>query len=234
MIDRIHKLNVLAHRGTEHEAALAAERVRELLDKYNLEIGEVELAAQPAAEQDACEPIKKRPHHYHFLMVAAQKLFGVGGYWLRCRYPREKNHSWVPIFYGSKGNVGAAVASFQYFLAVVDSLYSVEVERANLGNLFRLATPSSRAFKLGCSEQLCVLVERHLKSLHVTEQTKAIVRVTDALVLKHEHKLKTEGMRGQPDRIQLPDDQKAYLAGRHAGNSIDIHGAGKQLGGASK
>jgi Protein of unknown function (DUF2786) len=229
IIDRIHKLNVLAHRGTEHEATRAAERVRALLDKHNLEIGEVELAAQPAAEQDVSEPLKKRPHHFHFLMDACQKLFGVGGYWLRCRYPGDKKLTWVPIFYGSKSNVSAAVVSFQYFKAVVDELYRVEVGRSNEHLLFRMVAPSSRAFKLGCSEQIAILVDSYLKSLQVTDQTKAIVRVTDALVLKHTEKLKTEGMRDKPDRIELPEDQRAYLAGKRAGNSVDIHGAGKRL-----
>ena len=231
IIDRIHKLNVLANAaGTEHEAANAATRVREMLDKYNLELGEVELAAHPAEEQDACEPLRKRPHHYHFLMNAAQTLFGVGGYWLRCLYPRKSKPVMVPIFYGSKSNVSAAVVSFRYFIATVDELYRAHLKKPDTGSLFRMTRVSARAFKLGAAEQINILVAKHLSSMAVSTDTKAIVKVTDAIVIRHTERLKSSGMAWEAEEIPFPgDDLRAYQAGKRAGNSVDIHGTGKRL-----
>ena len=50
LFDKIRKLMALSHSPNEHEAALAAARAREILDKYDLSLTEVEMSGEEIIE----------------------------------------------------------------------------------------------------------------------------------------------------------------------------------------
>lgn len=229
ILDRIHKLNTLANAaGTEAEAANAAERVRELLFKYNLELGEVALSQQEAHEAEGEQAAKRRPVHSQVLFTAVQKLCGVGGYYSRHR------GKMTPVFYGAQSNVDAAVAAYQYLKASVERIYEHGKERTeqtvSQPNLFfRLVEVKPnrdyerRSFLIGCSSRI---LERINAQSVTPSESMAIMRITDSIVQRHFEKL-SPGFKLQETNVSM--EEQSFQAGHRAGANVDLHGAHKQL-----
>lgn len=230
ILDRIHKLNTLANAaGTEAEAANAAQRVRDLLLKYNLELGAVALSEQEAMEAEAESSAKRRPVHSQVLFTATQKLCGVGGYYLRNKKRK------TPVFYGARSNVDAAVAAYQYLKVSVERIWETgetrteqTVRQPNLFFHYLEVKPNRdydrRSFLIGCSSRI---LERIGQQSATGAENMAIMRVTDLIVQRHYEKLK-DGFK-QEKAQQVSMETLAFDAGHKAGGSVDIHGAHKQL-----
>jgi hypothetical protein len=211
ILKRIRSLKALAERaGTEAEAALAAERVRELLERYNLEAGAVRIEEDGAIDVEALAFTKRRQPHIRNLVAAVDVLFGVAGVW-----DEESDRGRRYLLYGAKANVEAAQATLSYLVAAV-----VELSRSE-----RI---DKRSFRCGASVRIFEMCERHAdvsrRSLERGEgDGLAIVRLTEQLTHDYARKrfpgltMKTES------RVFV--NANRFDAGYVAGARIDIHGA---------
>lgn len=226
ILDRIQKLQALADRaGTEAEAFNAATRVRELLDKYNLEIGEVELRTRGAEERDIVTR-GKRDAASEFLLKGVGLLCGVGVYWFyTAPDPRTHRRQNIGRFYGSRANVEAAVQTYAYLEASVSSLF----EQRKRGFLFPIGTLRIDLYRAGAGSRILERIQEWIATREMTNETQAIILVTDELRRQREAELMQAGLKKFPVRIQKAKRMNSYREGRRDAERVDLHGAGKQV-----
>ena len=223
IIERIQKLQALADRpGSEAEAVNAAARVRELLDKYNLDLGEVNIRVQGAYETDALKR-QQRESWLRFLMEGVTKLCGVGGYWWHEKLPGKKATNTMR-FYGARGNVETAVQTLEYFMATGTALY-----KARRKQYIIPAQLQREAYLTGFGERVWQRIGDWVDQRNLTQDTMAIILVTDELRKRREDELKAQGMRTSGDISKMPADKRSFQEGRYDGGRVDLHGTGKQL-----
>ena len=173
-LDKIRRLHVLSqHAGTEAEAALAAQRVRELLQKHNLDIGVLKLQ-QEEGKESACY-IGRRSGHHMVLVHAVNLLCDVESFLSGSR------NSWSVVFIGLPANVDTAVATFSYFLESVEALLVGYLRNQNpihkfLGYRGRAA---NQAFRIGCSSRIFDRVHEQIEQERKkqTNDAMAVVKI---------------------------------------------------------
>jgi hypothetical protein len=231
IIEKIQKLQALADRaGTEHEAALAAERVAQLCQQHNLDIGVATLVEEEkeASEAQHVHETSRWQAHWWKLGKACERLFGVGCYAKNTiTFDRDSlgvatsYHRWkTMVFYGLKANVEAATVTYRYLLASVETLLE-----GHIRNGHPLKGPSDfRSFRLGCAVrimdeagQIKAAAERHFTS---NEETKALVLLGSALMASYEKKHHFHTTHSAP-----AGNHDHYGAGYDAGAKVDLHGA---------
>jgi len=222
IIEKIRKLQALAERaGTEAEAANAAERVRELLLKHNLEIGSIALEQEKGSDESTDDDLCRVQGHHLDIAFACDELFDVKNYMVsrRVAYRRRlvRFH-----FVGLSANVKAACLTFSYLCASVESLLA-GWKRDFDGEFWERAS-AYRSFRIGVTRRIKEMASEHKRqSQEHNPATAEIVRVANALAWRMYSGIKFSGRtRGG---FAWPSDQGAYASGYAEGGRIDIHGA---------
>jgi hypothetical protein len=213
---KIRALQALADRaGTEAEAALAADRVAELLRKHNLEIGSVQLEAE---EKTATEGVSyhmpgKVQAHWTNLALACCSMFGVG------KYRRNVGGRVERVFYGLKANVAAATMTYDYLVASVEALLDGAKKTHGL-----YGASEFRSYKIGASQRIYDEA-RKLKAgreLHdVSPESMALTKLENSLIAAHK---KAAGLKTLKPAAGAAH-RSLYDLGYAAGGRVDIHGA---------
>jgi len=234
ILDKIRKLQALAdNAGTEHEAALAAQRVAELCRAHNLEIGAI------ALEQEEREATEIRYEHkgsyqsyWGMLATACGDLFGVGLYRSKAAHIsrdmfgqiKAAKDTPVIVFYGLRASVESARVTYQYFVASTEAMLEGYIRGGA-----RPGVSQMRDFRIGCAARICeeskkvaaaARAQLAAAPAEVQQQTAALVRLENNLVRAHAAKLHLRA--GRSVRASGGD---AYRAGYAAGGRVDLHGA---------
>jgi hypothetical protein len=220
IIEKIRKLLALSESPNEHEAALAAARAQELLQRHNLTLGIVEHAGEQKAEQFATDFLgtRIRPHVW-ILASACDTMFDTGSFY---RSSRVHNSSWHRqcakqiVFIGLTANIEAAVVTFSYLRAAVDALAR---QRAEDGLLF--GASESRDYKLGAADRIAEEIARHKRRLTDADPTAAaLVKVGCDVARRAMEDLKLisgGGFNVQP----VSGDHAAYGLGHADGEKVN-------------
>jgi hypothetical protein len=229
-MEKIAKLLELAKSPcNEYEAARAAEKAQELLDRYNLSLGEVELAAAESAETHFLCP--RNPPRYLWVLVAAvntlfdtasilteEDLFGPTCITL-CGIPQNVEAARLTLHYLQDSI--KAIARARRDLLVIKRKSS---QRANLKR--RMSYFYGAACRIHHS-----IIEAKAKA-EASEQRQAIVRVSNAIALRHMNEKYPKRKSSKPRKPNL--DERAFLLGHADGARINAHGVHKALPGNSE
>jgi hypothetical protein len=220
IIDKIRKLLALSQSPNEHEAALAAARARELLQRHNLALGIVEHAEEQKAEQAGTEflGVRIQPHIW-ILASACDAMFDTGSF----RQPgpvggsnwRRRQFAWKLVFVGLKTNVEAALVTFGYLRAAVDALAR---QRAQESMLY--GASESRDYKLGAADRITEEIARHKHRMTDADPAAvALVKVGRDVARRAMEDLKLS--RGGGFNNQPVSDRHAYGLGHADGVKVN-------------
>lgn len=228
IITKIQKLQSLADSAVnEHEAALAAQRIAELCERHNLDIGVARLQEEETRASDSTFILgAKRSAHINYLAFCIRKLFDVGTY-QTMRYLPVTNKAGVvtgskrqacEIIYGLKANVQSAIITLEYLQASIEAMLKGWILEGNDGR-----ETNRRSFRIGCANRISNEVKKitAVKPQIAGSESQALVVLSNQLIKQYgvANGLKTVS---RPIGAVRPD---AYSAGYSAGGRIDIHGA---------
>jgi len=225
IIERIAKLLELAKSPcNEYEAALAAERAKELLALHNLSVGEVELAAAESAETHFLCP--KNPPRYLWILVAAvNTLFDTAS----ILTVEDLFGPTCIALCGVKQNVEAAGLTLHYFQ---DSIKTMARARRDLLTIKRKSSQRANlqrrmSYCYGAACRIHTSIIEAKAKAEASEQRQAIVRVSNAIALRHLNEKYPKRKASKPRKPNL--DERAFLLGHADGARIDAHGVHKSL-----
>jgi len=112
LIDKIKKLMALSHSPNEHEAALAAARAREMLDKYDLSLTEVERNDEEIIEHKVDTGTREPRLWMGRLAVSVSKAFN-------CRVFRMYG---IMVFCGTRADTQVADYTYMFLFRTVKRL----------------------------------------------------------------------------------------------------------------
>jgi hypothetical protein len=206
----------LAERQTtnEHEAAQAAARADELIQKHNLSMHVVEDPDQQKAEKHLSESLGRRvaPHKY-ILAQAVDHQHDVEHYRTTSRENQEK----YLVFLGLAANVEAAVLTHAYWCGAVDASYRA-ARRRDGGEL------NAHDYKQGFAENILARVRAARRAAAEDPSIAALIRIGNEVArraLDAEEVLFGKGF-SYSDQVR---DQEAYERGYRDGSRVDLHGA---------
>jgi Protein of unknown function (DUF2786) len=197
IIERLKKLIAMADRGTEHEAAIASERMQELLQEFNLTRADIESKGDEQVENALTAKREKLEHDrsamYQYQRDLMQTIAGNNFcmYFLRTSTkpdPRGKLAIWSKekedyiaakrvkshLLIGRSENVQATILMYDYLIDTMHRLLPFQGRE-------RLETPA-KLWLAGCAETLC---ERLMKqrtgkeAKQETDGTPGLVRLAD-------------------------------------------------------
>jgi hypothetical protein len=183
VLERIKKLLELAKSPcNEHEAALAAEKARELLDEHNLSLGEVEIGAAPSAEEHFLCP-ENPPRYLAVLVRAVEILFD-------CASILSREGLFGPsciALCGVPQNVEAAALTLHYFKESAHalcrarrSLLIIKSRRSARANQRRLIS-----YRYGVAARILDEIEKARARAQADANRAAIVHVSNAVAKRH-------------------------------------------------
>lgn len=166
VIDRLRKLMAMAERGTEHEAALAGERMQAVMQEYNLtraDIGQEDGPEDPTKvrreekkhdrsalyvyQQDLMKTVGK--NNFCIYVLGSRRVFDKDGRFIdhsdpeRRRYKRSKCH----VLVGRSENVTAAILMYDYLIDAMERVMPyVGMKRRS---------SDARLWLLGCTHRVC-------------------------------------------------------------------------------
>lgn len=225
VLEKIQKLLNLSHDpANEHEAALAAEKARQLLEKHNLSTGEIKLEGMASSEVRI--PVAARIAPYFVILVkSCDLMFDTESIQVTNAW---SGNSWY-VFCGLPQNVETAKTVLFYFLDSIRSL-----ARARRAILIKKGKRSDRAncrrlesFRLGAASRIHVEVEKFKRGVGTEPNSAAIVRVGNAIARRHIDE-KYPGHR-TVKRRRSEIDPLSYRMGYSDGGRISIHGPHKIL-----
>lgn len=215
LLKKIQKLYALAQDpSNEHEAALAAEKVRQLLEQHNLAMVDV-LEESKESDERRLRFGEKMPAFHIILWEACSSLFDIEA----LRLHRRKGARVVIVVCGIPQNIEAAIETFLYFTA---SIRSLETRHS-------FDRPSQRnSYRLGAAQRLTDEA-RHLKSKADNPDSTALIHIGKAIATKH---IAENYRRGRKRSfVASGTDAYAEALGYEDGELINLHGAGKHLAG---
>jgi hypothetical protein len=229
LLDKLRKLTALAENaGTEAEAALAAQKVADLCEKYNLNIGVAKLSQEETSATEATYMSAGRVEvHINALAEACSQLFDVG----RLRRPKSEpvmkdgrvtgiKRVSVLVFYGLRANALAAQMTFEYLGASVEAMLQGWIRTR--GHVNR---EDMRSFRYGCAQRIMHEAQKLKAAKHnhtaPGSDGMALVKLSNQLVANHFKSLKLH--KGKTRRIYVAAGAKE--AGYAAGGRVDLHGA---------
>lgn len=209
LLERIRALCRLSKDpANEHEAALAADRVRTLLEKHNLSLRDVVEQRVEGAEAVAGR-WSRLPRYVVVLANACKLMFDVA--WFHSRRGI--------VFCGLEANIAAAVETLDYFDTAILSLL-----------LLRTSIRARRrrnSYRLGAATRVAYEVKR-LKdeAVATSADSTALVHIGTAVAKRvmDRHALTTCTRRAKP-----PRPNKAFIAGWIDGEKINARGAPEML-----
>lgn len=214
ILDRIRRLLALSTSSNEHEAALAASKAQDLLLKYNLEMSQIEQTVEDEVERwNFLNPLTETWLDVLINGIATNNM---------CRVIRGKGYKdgqregdkFIPgkevrhyYMFGKKPNLEVTVYMYSYLAAEIDRLTPV-------GQTAKYV----RAFRLGAAAKVAERMKEELKTFQSTEETKALVVVTDKAVAE---RLKQDFPRTTTSSISI-GDSRGYHDGQAAGKTINF------------
>lgn len=214
IVEKIRKLQALAEGATEHEAALAASRVQELLAKHNLDIGSIELESEPGTRQEVGRAYRRIPAFANILSGACDELFDVRSY-----LHGSKRFGHVFVFVGLKANVEAACLTYSYLMESVESLL-----RGAKATRIVYGSEECLAFRIGAATRIHdIAQEQKSRTVNQIPRYGELVHIANALAERMIQDLDLKGSRGGTGGfIQF---NLAYNLGYDQGSRVDLHGA---------
>lgn len=223
VIEKIRKLQALAERaGTEAEAANAAARVRELLEKHNLDIGTVQLEAEPGCEQ-VSHAIGKRKPHYNVVARTLCDLFDVECFWV------GKGSKWRVAFVGLEANVETARLTFHWLLESIEALLEGWKKTRHIGEGFLFGCkPFDKdeyvAFRNGAAMRIRDLAMERKRAAMRASQSMELVRIGNAVAKRMVEQLEFRGTY-DPSVKPAKKAELAFREGYRQGSRVDFEGA---------
>jgi hypothetical protein len=222
IIERIKKLLALSQSTNEAEAALASERVQELLLRHNLDINIVGREKEPSAEQVETDKKARRLAHEFIIASVMCDLFDVKYFQMR----HNKGGKTI-VFIGLSLNIESALLTFNYLNSAIN-----EFAKARKGELSGLS--EYRDYKLGAAERIRADIRKHKEqqNLQLEQNGQALVLVSKQIAQKA-YDVVTKGF-GSGSRLRGASNQNAYSLGYSDGARINPHAArgNRQLGSA--
>jgi hypothetical protein len=220
LLDKIRKLLALSKDpANEHEAAAAGEKARQLLDQYNLTVGELDMEATPSCE----ERVRCSEHPDPWLLslfTTCDFLFATDH--IIC--PRPYGLSFIAVC-GLPQNVAVAIETVRYFAEALRGLV-----RARGRQLVKRGKRSKRAnarrvrsFKIGAAMRIGF----EARELKRTEQEEKLVLVGNAIARRHMDRCYP---RHKAKAIRKPKFDQELALGYEDGAKVNPYGTRKQIG----
>jgi hypothetical protein len=215
VMDRVKKLLALAERQTtnEHEAAQAAARAAELIQKHNLSMRVVDDPDQQKAEKRKSESLGSRvPPHKYILAAAVNCQHDVEHY----RAADWDGNKYL-VFLGLSANVEAAVLTHAYWCSTADAMYRA-ARRANGSDL------NAHDYKQGLAKNILSRVRAPRRAAGQDPSVAALIHIGSAVAeraMDAEQVLFSGGF-SYSDQVR---DSRAYERGYADGSRVDLHGA---------
>jgi hypothetical protein len=217
LIDKIRALYRLSKDPcNEHEAALAAEVVRRLLEKHNLSLSDIPPDRVSSTERPATRYMARVDRYTTLLADACALVFDVE--WFvniqRCGICQQRR----VVFCGIAENVDAAVMTLPYFKTSVRSLL---VRRDAIRSRRR-----QNSYKLGAAARVFTAADELKRAAaSSSEQTTALVRIGSAVAKRH---LLQRGVSTRKIAVRKkPRINQAFLLGYIDAEQISLRGAGR-------
>jgi hypothetical protein len=170
--------------------------------------------------------------HWAYLSGAVQKMFDVGTFRRNVGTVSHDHNGRVIavkakinyVYFGLSANVQAALMTYNYLLASVESMLAGYCRETGRGG-----RETMRSFRIGCAcriyEEAKTLAAGRAQQIEASPDGMALVRLQNQLVRAHSAKL---GLRSKSTRVRSADSS-AYSAGYSAGGRVDIHGANGRM-----
>jgi len=162
IIDRIQKLLRLAkNAGSEHEAALAAQRASELMTQHEIHEAALALDAQAPRIAEAIDKrfqvtdTKKKVAWHMRVINGVARTYGARAYWTRGR---------IQLF-GRLSAVQAASYTAQYLMSEIETITDAEAPSPRHSRAYR------NAFRLGCASRVAERLDEQTAAKRAPKNT---------------------------------------------------------------
>jgi hypothetical protein len=215
VIDRIKKLLALAERNTtnEHEAAQAASRADELVQKHNLSIHVLDNPDQQKAEKRSSESLGIRVAPYKYILSdAVDCQHDVNSY----RTQNQDRQKYL-VFLGLPANVEAAVLTLAYWCGAVEASFRAARRRTS-------PDLNAHDYKLGFAENILARVRSAKRSAALDPSIAALIHIGNDVARRA---LDAESclFGGGFTYSRHARNQETYERGYQDGARVDLHGA---------
>jgi hypothetical protein len=245
-IDKVRKLLALANSANEHEAAAAAARAAEIMERYRLDAAMVAQAEQRQVEQDEAFAMNEdlRGDRTHARMPT--------WYWTLAWAIADANRCMLRRVWVVRGRTAAVAfagrpSDAQAARYMLDAIAN-EVDRLGSEYVARLVRGSSRAagksFRLGCAvtisdrlgESVAQTTSAVRAELRAAGDEQGLVRLDHAIAQRTadakrlEDFMAANGVRYRSAGSTSVSSASAFAAGQSAGQSVNLRGGTAALG----
>ena len=223
LIEKIRKLMALSHSPNEHEAALAAARAREILDKYDLSLTEVEVNEEEIIEHRVDTGTQNAPLWMGRLAVAVSRAFN-------CRVFKIYG---IMVFCGTKADTQVSDYTYMFLFRTVRRLckeHKASLERSGIWDAQFKGRFGSRtymqSYALGVVNSIDQKLRDFVQSKERMQKFEDFKKATgkDLMVIKNQavdrYCSKLHLRRGHShSRV----DYSGFEAGQRDGRNVQIH-----------
>ncbi len=223
LIDKIRKLMALSHSPNEHEAALAAARAREILDKYDLSLTEVEMNDEEIIEHRVETGTKEPPLWMGRLALYVGKAFN-------CRIFRLYG---MMVFCGTKADTQVSEFTYTFLFRTVKRLckeHKASLEKSGIWNAQFRGRSGSRtymkSYALGVVNAIDQKLREFVQSRDRMQKFEDFKKATgkDLVVIKNQAVDRyCEKLHLRHTQSHARVDYSGFEAGRRDGRSVQIH-----------
>ena len=223
LIDKIRKLMALSHSPNEHEAALAAARAREILDKYDLSLTEVEMSGEEIIEHRVDTGTRGPRLWMGRLAVSVSKAFS-------CRVFRIYG---IMVFCGTKADTQVAEYTYLFLFRTVKLLskqHKASLEKSGVWETHYRGRHGNRAYMqsyaLGVVNTIDQKLREFVQSKERIQKYEDYKKATgkDLMVIKNnavERYVSKFHLRRTQSHANL--DYSGFSAGQKDGRNVQIH-----------
>lgn len=223
LIDKIRKLMALSHSPNEHEAALAAARAREILDKYDLSLTEVEMNDEEIIEHRVDTGTRKAPLWMGRLAVSVSRAFN-------CRVFRVYG---IMVFCGTKADTQVAEYTYMFLFRAVKRLskeHKASLEKSGIWDTHYKGRHGSRAYMQSYALGVVNAIDQKLREFVQSKERmqkyedynkatgKDLIVIKNNAVDRYVSKLRLRHTRSHANL-----DYSGFSAGQKDGRSVQIH-----------
>jgi hypothetical protein len=215
VFDKVRKLLALSKSPNEHEAALAAERAREILDKYQISLAEVDEKEFTEIVERAADTGYSSPKLWvHVLSMSTAKAFD-------CKVYRAGG---VYMFCGLKSDTQVAEYIFTYLCRTVFDLMKQRMKKRRAAGIRGAGDVASYAY--GAADAIGKKIEAYAASQRRRDRFEEFKTRTgkDLMVVKNgalEQYWKTKKFgQARPSRMRVGGD---YWVGKQDGEKVNIY-----------
>lgn len=223
LIDKIRKLMALSQSPNEHEAALAAARARDILDKYDLSLTEVEMNDEEIVEHRVDTGTRNAPLWMGRLAVSVSKAFN-------CRVFKIYG---IMVFCGTKPDTQVSEYTYMFLFRTVKRLckeHKASLERSGVWDAQFRGRPGSRtymqSYALGVVNAIDEKLKGFIQSKERMQRFETFKKATgkDLMVIKNQavdrycRKLHLRRARSHANL-----DYTGFAAGQRDGRNVQIH-----------